>query len=100
MSVQVKNIRNELFYSNTFKVNDMSMKNMITQMIKLLQHGILADDITAQNAVEDIKEVYHLHFASLYKYLLCLPMCIIIVLCVLYCSRVCKINAISFFKHF
>ncbi|KAI0210427.1 hypothetical protein LSAT2_004832, partial [Lamellibrachia satsuma] len=53
----VKNIRNELFRSNTFKVNDKNMKTMITQMIDLLEHKILADDITAQNAVEDIKEI-------------------------------------------
>ena len=81
MSVQVKDIRNSLFHSSTFKVNDKTMKKMITQMVKLLEHGLLADDISAQNAVEDIEEVNHLQFASLYKYLLCLLLCILIVLC-------------------
>ena len=56
-------MRNELFHSSTFKVNDKKTTSMIKQMIHLLQHGILAEDITAQNAVEDIEEVNHLQFA-------------------------------------
>ena len=63
MSVQVKHIRNELFHSSSFKVNDRETTKMMKQMINLLQHGILADDLTAQNAVEDIEEVNHLQFA-------------------------------------
>ena len=57
MFVQVNNIRNLLFHSSSFQVEHNATKNMIQQMIELLEAKDLADDTAAKHAVKCLEEV-------------------------------------------
>ncbi|KAI0236729.1 hypothetical protein LSAT2_012728 [Lamellibrachia satsuma] len=59
LAEQVRLIRNELFHSRHFKVEDDDLKESIADMVKLLQSGQLANDSSAKQAVERLQKIEH-----------------------------------------
>ncbi|KAI0217553.1 hypothetical protein LSAT2_030686, partial [Lamellibrachia satsuma] len=54
---KMRNTRNELFHSNTFKISDEQMKVRISQMVKLLECVTLDDDTKAEDAIETLMKI-------------------------------------------